>query len=218
MEKTSTDVTVSTVLDGRRARFVTEYGLDCNATQAAIRAGYSPKTARTTGGRLMQNDAVAAEITAIAREIGGRLEITQERIMAELAKVAFSDIGRAVTWGPCQKKLYNNDTGQIIGESAGVGVKPSDEIDADTRHAIAEISEGRNGFKIKFHDKLGALVKLGMQLGMFRERKSGDAEDNPLRLLVEAIQREGAPLPIRSPNGSCTTSLPTTKALFGGEP
>ncbi len=212
MEKAITDVSVSTVLNGRRARFVTEYGLDCNATQAAIRAGYSPKTARTTGGRLMQNDVVAGEIAVLGRKIGARQEITQERIMAELAKVAFSDIGKAVTWGPRQKALHDS----VIGETAGVGVKSSDEIDADTRHAIAEISEGRNGVRIKLHDKLGALVKLGMQLGMFRERQPGDAEDNPLRLIVEAVQRQGAPLPIQKPNGSCLVlQHETTERAFG---
>ena len=54
----------------------------------------------------MQNDVVAGEIAVLGRKIGARQEITQERIMAELAKVAFSDIGKAVTWGPRQKALH----------------------------------------------------------------------------------------------------------------
>ena len=136
--------------------------------------------------------------------------------MAELAKIAFSDISNAVTWGPRPKAIYDIETGLIIGETAGVGVKSSDEIDADTRHAIAEISEGRDGIRIKLHDKLGALVKLGMQLGMFRERQPGDAVDNPLRLIVEAVQRQGAPLPIHNPKGSCLVlQHETTERAFG---
>jgi phage terminase small subunit len=84
-------------LTERQKLFVTEYLVDLNATRAAIRAGYSAQTARQTGSENLSKPYIAAEIERALAERGG---ITRTRLVEELAKIAFSDIGKVVTWGP----------------------------------------------------------------------------------------------------------------------
>src|SRR4051812_18307795 len=84
----------------RRCRFIEEYLIDLNATQAAIRAGYAPRSARQVAGRMMTNDDVAAAIRAGREARSGRTEVTQDRVLLELARVAFADPRRVMSWGP----------------------------------------------------------------------------------------------------------------------
>lgn len=69
--------------------FVDEYLIDLNATQAAIRAGYSPKTAAVQASRLLANAKVSAAVACAMAERSKRTGITQDRVLMELAKVAF---------------------------------------------------------------------------------------------------------------------------------
>lgn len=71
-------------LTAKQHRFVAEYLVDLNATQAAIRAGYSPKTAQEQGSRLLSNVMVAAAVEAAQRERAGRTGITQDYVLAKL--------------------------------------------------------------------------------------------------------------------------------------
>ena len=86
-------------LNDRQRRFAAEYVADCNATQAAIRAGYSKKTANEQGCRLLANVNIQAEIEKRLQKPLKKLEVTQERIVAELARIAFSDIKDVAKWG-----------------------------------------------------------------------------------------------------------------------
>jgi phage terminase small subunit len=78
-------------LPPRQAIFVAEYLVDLNATQAAIRAGYSAKTAEVQASRLLSNVKVAASIAARRADISKKLEITVERVVLEYAKIGFAD-------------------------------------------------------------------------------------------------------------------------------
>lgn len=78
-------------LTPRQARFVQEYLVDLNATQAAIRAGYSPKTAEQQGYRLLRNVQVAAAIQAAVAARGERTTITAEKVLAHLWDIATAD-------------------------------------------------------------------------------------------------------------------------------
>lgn len=104
----------------RRARFVQEYAKDLNATQAAIRAGYSRKTANRQGSRLLKNVDIAAQVRELLdRASQANEEITAERIKNELGRVAFSDI----------RKLFDAD-GKL---------RSIHELDPDTAACIASI-------------------------------------------------------------------------------
>lgn len=76
-------------LSEKRLAFCREYVEDYNATAAAIRAGYSPKTAGSQAEQLMKTECVRAEIDRLKAEKGRRTGVTKERIMEELAKMAF---------------------------------------------------------------------------------------------------------------------------------
>src|SRR3954452_24234115 len=88
------------LLNERQRRFVAEYLLDLNATQAAIRAGYAAATANRTGPRLLSNVGVAAGIAEAQAGRSRRTEVTQDRVVLELARIAFSDSRRVMSWGP----------------------------------------------------------------------------------------------------------------------
>jgi len=79
-------------LTDRQSRFVDEYLVDLNATKAAIRSGYSAKTAASQGERLLRNVEVAGAIEKRKVERSAATGITQERVLRELAVLAFSDV------------------------------------------------------------------------------------------------------------------------------
>jgi phage terminase small subunit len=160
-------------LTPKQQRFVEEYLVDLNATQAAIRAGYSKRSAEVEGCRLLKNAKVSAEIDAALQARSDRTQITADRVLTELGKIGFSDIRKAVRWQPNVTGMVEDpDTGEarmaITNEVALVG---SDVIDDDTAAAIAEVSQtAQGGLKVKLHDKRAALVDIGRHLGMFKDK------------------------------------------------
>lgn len=144
-------------LTAQQQRFVDEYLIDLNATQAAIRAGYSAKTAQEQSARLLSNvmvqDSVSKAVDRRSKETG----ITQKRVLVELARVAFGDIRKVMSWG-----------------EDGVTLKESSELSDDDAAIVSEVSEtitekGSN-LKLKTHDKLRALEMVGRHLGMFKDK------------------------------------------------
>lgn len=156
-------------INARQARFVDEYLIDLNATQAAIRAGYSQKTAEQLGFQLLQKTLVQAAIAKRMKDREKRTEITQDRVLREFAKLGFADIRNAVTWGETQIRVIDSEDGATE-VYHGIALKASSEIDDDTAAAIAEVSQSAQGIKVKLHDKRAALVDIGKHLGMFKEK------------------------------------------------
>lgn len=156
-----------------------EYLVDLNATAAAIRAGYSEKTARFIGAENLTKPNIAAEIAKRRIELQSKLEITQEKVLRELAKLGFFDI----------RKLFGNDGKPLdiskLGDdtaSALVGLDVQDVVDNDGDYV---------GFikKYKMADKIRALELLGKHLGVFDSRSGqGPARENNL---LEAIMSAG---------------------------
>ena len=176
-------------LTDKQARFVEEYLVDLNATQAAIRAGYSEKTANEQGPRLLVNVSVSQAIAKAQLARSKRTEVTQDRVVKELAKIAFADIRQAVRWGKSPI-----DTESENAEPNGLGrypveLVPSEEIDDDIAAAVSEVSLTQAGIKIKMHDKKGALVDLGKHLGMFVERKEIGAPGEFAQLSDAELER-----------------------------
>lgn len=145
-------------LTDKQAQFVREYLIDLNATQAAIRAGYSAKTAEVQGSRLLSNAKVALEVAAAQQKRSVKTEITAARVIQEIARLAFFD----------PRKLLTAD-----GEPV-----PIQDLDDDTAAAIAGIetaTERRRGEdegathirKYKIADKNSALEKLAKHLGIY---------------------------------------------------
>src|SRR4051794_18436907 len=145
-------------LNDRQARFVGEYLVDLNATQAAIRAGYSAKTAYSAGERLLRNVEVAAAIAEAQAARSRRTEVTADQVVLELARIAFGDPRRVMSWGP-----------------GGVKLRPSAELADEEAAIVAGVGETttKEGgtLRVKTVDKLGALRLLGQHLGLFGDGK-----------------------------------------------
>lgn len=86
-------------LTARQRQFVDEYLIDLNATQAAIRAGYSPRTARSIGSENLTKPDIQAAVERAMAERGKRARLTADEVLDEVARIAFSDI-RDIDFGP----------------------------------------------------------------------------------------------------------------------
>lgn len=175
-------------LSAKQQKFVAEYLVDLNATQAAIRAGFSAKTARSQGQRMLTNVDIAEAISKAQEKRSQRTGITQDRVLAELAKIAFADIRKAVRWG-----RNPGDTTSENAEPNGLGIYPvslipSEEMDDDTAGAVSEVSLTQTGIKIKMHDKRAALIDIGKHLGMFSGKEGEDADEAPTLTINIAVR------------------------------
>jgi phage terminase small subunit len=198
----------------RHSLFIREYLIDRNATRAAIHAGYNPRTAYAQGHRLLKNAEIARQIEAATTALFDRLEVTKERITRELAAIAFSDVREFVRWGMRKRTWIDKAGNAHVDAIARVDVLDSTEIDPDAARVVSEIGETRAGVKLKLYDKLLALKLLGLELGMFSGRIELDS-DSPLRAIIEAVQRDGAALPINDPNArSALRAVPEPAAAL----
>lgn len=173
----------------KQKRFVEEYLVDLNATQAAVRAGYSAKTAEQMGYQLLQKTSVQASIQSAMKKRSMRVEITQDRVLQELAYIAFSN---GADFAKVIEKLLPPDP-LCGGPSRMVQVvemTPTDELPPDKRAAIAGIEETKNGIKVSSHDKVRALELIGKHLGMF-DGKNATAAGNENNLLDAIVQSAG---------------------------
>lgn len=161
-------------LNEKQNRFVQEYLIDLNATAAAKRAGYSEKTAYSQGQRLLKNVEVQAALQDAVALREKRTSITQDKVLTELARIAFAN-------GTDYARVVHNKQGL-----AAVDLTDTDALDDDKKAAISCIKEGKFGIEVSSYDKLRALELLGKHLGMFGEHAGGGG--GPENNLLEAIQ------------------------------
>lgn len=157
-------------LTTKQSRFVREYLIDLNAKQAAIRAGYSARSAEVEGSRLLKNAKVIAALARERKAISTRTGITPERVLNELAKFGFADIRKVIKWRANVTQMDEDEDGEpVLRTTNEVVLVDSDKIDADTAAAITEIAQTKDGaLKVKLVDKRAALVDIGRHLGMFK--------------------------------------------------
>lgn len=181
---------VSVALTEKQKRFVEEYLVDLNATQAAIRAEYSPKTAYSMGQRLLKNVEVQATIQQAKQERSQRTEITQDMVLKELAKVAFAngtDFAKVVCREVPMTSVDDDGNLQTVTKLQQlVEVRDTSMIPPEKRAAIASIKEGKYGIEVSSYDKVKALELLGKHLGMFdaRAAQKPEGDSNLLDRLV----------------------------------
>ncbi|AQS50736.1 terminase small subunit [Paenalcaligenes hominis] len=177
-------------LTPKQKRFVEEYLIDLNATQAAIRAGYSQRTAGQIGEQNLKKLEIKQAIQAAQENRSERTEITQDMVLQELAKIGFSDIRKIVRWGETMLRMETDKDGNdVVVPYHGLALIDSAEIDDATAAAISEVAEGRNGLTVKLHDKKGALVDIGRHLGMFKDRVEHSGPDGgPIPMMPTTIE------------------------------
>lgn len=122
-------------LTPRQQRFVDEYLIDLNATQAAIRAGYSAGSAEVEGSRLLRNAKVAAEVSSRKAERSERTEITQDRVLAELWAIATADPNELIQFrrGACSKcwSVASDIDEELEPQAHGGALKRSHRVQPD---------------------------------------------------------------------------------------
>ena len=149
-------------LTEKQKRFVEEYLIDLNATQAAIRAGYSPNTAKDIGCENLAKPNIRACIDKEIAERSKRTGINQDRVIRELARLAFVNANDVIDMEEATLKdgATEDDTAAIA--SVKVKTIPTKEGEGIER-------------EIKITDKLKALELLGKHLGMFKDKVEIDA-------------------------------------------
>ena len=184
-------------MTAKQQAFCDEYLIDLNATQAAIRAGYSKKTAVQTASRLLTNVKVQEYLQEKQKKREQRTEITQDMVLRELALIAFSN---AADYTKVVEKEFTQlvqgvETPILDTEGKPVKYKTvepilTDELTEDQKKALAVIKKGRDGFEVKPYDKLRALEMLGRHLGMWDKKPENPDENNKDDGFLEALQSE----------------------------
>lgn len=147
----------------KQKRFVEEYLIDLNATQAAIRAGYSPHTAKDIGCENLAKPNIAAAISQAMAERSRRTGINQDRVLQELARIGFAKI-----------------TDVVDPETAKIRTDASDDDLACIQSIKIKPNEFGTEREVKLYDKKSALVDLGKHLGLFKDKVelTGDMDLN----------------------------------------
>lgn len=161
-------------LTEKQKRFVAEYLVDLNATEAAKRAGYSEKTAYSIGFENLKKPEIQDAIQAAMDARSERTGITQDMVIRELAAIGFS---KATDYVRIQDGI--------------VLIKDTDGLTDAQKTAISSIEDGKYGVKIRLHDKVRALEKIGEHLGMFHGKSDSD-ENVPDDGFVDALRGEAA--------------------------
>lgn len=166
----------------KQERFVQEYLVDLNATQAAIRAGYSTKTARVIAQETLLSPAVIAALGARRKALADVIEVTQESLTQRLAHIGYTDMTDIIRWGSREVQIGFDADGKRLPPdqiedavmvrtelAPYVDAIESDQLSPRARAAVSEVALTKDGLKIKMHDKVNAIVQLGRTLGMFTD-------------------------------------------------
>ena len=186
---TKTEKTAYDKLSPKMQRFVDEYLVDNNGAQAAIRAGYSEKTAREQAARLLTKVIVKKALEEKRAEIAEENQLKISDVIDELKKIAFSDVTQVMSFN-----------------SKNARVKSSKSLSEDAKKTISSVSKTQNGLTVKLHDKVKALELLGRYLNIFSEKiqvegagiglilnmspKNSDSRDDSRCVDVESVSRD----------------------------
>ena len=159
-------------LTAKQKLFVAEYLADPSATRAAIRAGYSPRTARVIGYVNLQKPVIQAAIIKAQAPRLRRLDMAAEDVLIELARIAGANV---------LDYMRIDADGAPIVDFAGLDRESAAAISEIT---VEEVGQGRGvekrevrRIKFRLHDKLAALDKLAKHFGLLRERMSLENPD-----------------------------------------
>lgn len=168
-------------LTPKQETFAREYLIDLNATKAAFRAGYSPKTAEIQGYQLLRNSLVAAKVQELMDKRATKSEITSDRVLTEIGKLAFADI----------RKVFD-ESGQLLPVHmlpAEVAASISSIEVVTSRIPGGEPTDVEHTSKIKFWDKRGSLELLGKHLKLFTDKIELEVGDTLAMRIKEARER-----------------------------
>lgn len=152
-----------TDLTSKQIRFCQEYIVDMNATQAAIRAGYSEKSAMEQGYQLLQKTPVRQKVDELKVAQQKRIEISADTILRELLRLATVDVTQAFDERGWLKDLKDipEDVRRAI---SGLEIQELFQGEGEDRHIIGVVR------KLRFYDKIKPLELLGKHIKLFADR------------------------------------------------
>lgn len=172
-------------LNPKQQRFRDEYLKDLNATQAAIRAGYSPKTASSQGERLLRNAEIANSISVAKRERSERTRIDADWLLNRLAEEAEADIADLYDESGAMKPVHQWPKIWRQGLIAG--------LDVDQQFTMTDGERVPDGVivKVKLSDRAKRLEMIGKHIGVqaFKEKIEHSVDDDIAKLLAEGRRR-----------------------------
>lgn len=158
---------VRTKLNAKQQVFIREYLVDKNGKRAAIRAGYSAKTAESMASRLLRNAKVQAELQTALDEQLERVEVRADEVLRELLRLAMIDTSRA--YDAEGRLLHPKDMPEDVRRAVS-----SFQVEALLAGRGTEIGTTT---KVKFWDKPRALELLAKHLGLLKERMEVTGKD-----------------------------------------
>lgn len=174
-------------LTAKQQRFVAQYLIDLNQTQAAIRAGYSEKTAAEQASRLLTNVKVSEAIQAAMKARSERTEINADWVLKRLARDATADLADLYTEHGTLKPVHEWPIAWRTGLVAGIEtVQERDGEDAEGKPVYATVR------KVKLLDrtKLVELIGKHVEVGAFKEKveHSGEIKTPELKLVLHGTK------------------------------
>ena len=160
----------------KQKRFVEEYLIDLNATQAAIRAGYSPKAAYSIGSENLRKPEIRACIEKAMAERSKRTGINQDRIIIEPAKIGLLN----------PKNLINFDEATVKEEATEEDLAAISSI--RVKRFPTKDGEGVER-EVKMYDKTKALELLGRHFGMFKDKVEVSGLEEEKKKLDDILQQ-----------------------------
>ena len=154
-------------LTAKQAAFVREYAIDKNATQSAIRAGYSARNADKIGSELLGKTRVAAAIDRAIAVQTERTLVSADRVIAEFAKIAFANA-----------QSYHGADGNV---------QQITDLSNDDAAAIQSFERSEDGStKIKLCDKLKSLDSLAKHLGLLQPDSGEATKSASLQIFLQS--------------------------------
>lgn len=162
-------------LTNKQKAFVEEYMIDLNATQAAIRAGYSEKTANRIATENLSKPDIQEYLQKRMKEREIRTEITQDFVLRELFAIAQadgSDFAKVIEKTAMQPILdaEGNQIDEKEVKYKDVELELTDNLPAAKKKAISSIKQTKFGIEVSSYDRVKALELIGKHLGMFIDK------------------------------------------------
>ena len=178
---------MSDELTKKQEIFCLEYLVDLNGTQAAIRAGYPKKSARSMGSKLLAHPKVQDRLKILFEERRERLEVTADNTIKELARLGFSDMKHFARWGQ-KRVLISQGKGK---RRKGIYVNfvdfiNSDQVDGSQVQSVKIDKHGQASLKL--YDKTKSLETLARHFGLTGPDSGDSGLANYLKTVQEAYE------------------------------
>lgn len=154
-------------LTQRQSAFCDEYLIDLNATQAAIRAGYSPKYAGENADKLLKNTNISLKIQELIAKRADRTGLNQDRVIDQLGFIAFSNLFDFMKVVEKTRVEIGPDGNPEEVTTKKLELRSNAEIPPEKMVAISSVKITSNGIELKLCDKIKPLEMIGRHLGMF---------------------------------------------------